>query len=72
MKPIAIPVPVLCFLALALWACGGGEAASVELAVGDPAPAFELRGSDGRTYSLDGLAGRTVVLAWFPKAFTGG
>ena len=44
----------------------------VELKQGDPAPDFSLAGSDGRTYRLKELAGRTVVLAWFPKAFTGG
>jgi cytochrome oxidase Cu insertion factor (SCO1/SenC/PrrC family) len=44
----------------------------VELKPGDPAPDFELPGSDGRTYRLKDLAGRVVVLAWFPKAFTGG
>lgn len=42
------------------------------LAVGEPAPPFELAGSDGNTHRLDDYAGRTVVLAWFPKAFTGG
>ena len=36
------------------------------------APAFSLPGSDGKTHSLSDYAGRTVVLAWFPKAFTGG
>ena len=46
--------------------------AQVELQPGDAAPAFELEGSDGRTYRLKDLAGRPVVLAWFPKAFTGG
>ena len=46
--------------------------ASVELGAGDPAPAFELTGSDGQTYRLKDLAGHLVVLAWFPKAFTGG
>ena len=41
--------------------------------VGDEAPAFELPGSDGETYSLSDFRGkRVVVLAWFPKAFTGG
>jgi peroxiredoxin len=45
---------------------------SVHLKPGDPAPDFELPGSDGRTYRLKELAGRPVVLAWFPKAFTGG
>jgi len=44
----------------------------VELKAGDPAPDFTLPGSDGRTYRLSDLAGRPVVLAWFPKAFTGG
>lgn len=44
-----------------------------ELQVGDPAPAFALPGSDGTTHTLAEHAGkRTVVLAWFPKAFTGG
>jgi thioredoxin-dependent peroxiredoxin len=42
--------------------------------VGDPAPAFSLAGSDGKTYTLEGLLAkhRGVVLAWFPKAFTSG
>ena len=44
----------------------------VQLKAGDPAPDFSLPGSDGRTYRLKDLAGRPVVLAWFPKAFTGG
>jgi peroxiredoxin Q/BCP len=44
-----------------------------ELKPGDPAPAFSLQGSDGRTYRLDDFRGKqAVVLAWFPKAFTGG
>jgi thioredoxin-dependent peroxiredoxin len=43
------------------------------LQVGDPAPAFSLPGSDGAVHSLADLKGRqAVVLAWFPKAFTGG
>jgi thioredoxin-dependent peroxiredoxin len=44
----------------------------VELSIGDPAPDFTLPGSDGRTYRLKDLAGHPVVIAWFPKAFTGG
>jgi thioredoxin-dependent peroxiredoxin len=48
-------------------------AAGVEdLKVGDRAPDFTLPGTDGKTYSLSQLKGRTLVLAWFPKAFTGG
>jgi peroxiredoxin Q/BCP len=46
--------------------------AQVELKPGDQAPEFSLPGTDGKTYSLSGLKGRSVVLAWFPKAFTGG
>jgi peroxiredoxin Q/BCP len=43
-----------------------------DLKVGDPAPDFTLPGSDGKPYSLSQLKGKTVVLAWFPMAFTGG
>lgn len=40
---------------------------------GDMAPDFTLEGTDGKTYTLSkDLKGRWVVLAWFPKAFTGG
>ena len=46
--------------------CGGTK-------VGDMAPAFSLPGSDGKTHTLAEHKGkRAVVLAWFPKAFTGG
>jgi peroxiredoxin Q/BCP len=45
----------------------------VELKVGDQAPDFTLPGTDGKTYTLSkDLKGKWVVLAWFPKAFTGG
>ena len=41
--------------------------------VGDMAPDFTLQGSDGKTHRLSEYRGKTaVVLAWFPKAFTGG
>ena len=43
-----------------------------DLKVGDAAPDFTLQASDGQTYSLSKLRGKAVVLAWFPKAFTGG
>jgi peroxiredoxin Q/BCP len=40
---------------------------------GDAAPAFSLPGSDGATHTLADFTGKkAVVLAWFPKAFTGG
>jgi peroxiredoxin Q/BCP len=41
--------------------------------IGDPAPPFDLPGSDDKRHALaDDLGKRTVVIAWFPKAFTGG
>jgi peroxiredoxin Q/BCP len=43
-----------------------------DLKVGDAAPDFTLRASDGQTYTLSKLRGKAVVLAWFPKAFTAG
>jgi hypothetical protein len=46
---------------------------SPELQPGDLAPDFALQGSDGRTYRLGEFIGtRAVVIAWLPKAFTGG
>ena len=45
---------------------------AVDLKPGDKAPDFSLQGTDGKTYKLSDLAGKTVVVAWFPKAFTGG
>ena len=45
---------------------------SADLKAGDMAPDFALPGSDGKTWKLSELRGKTVVLAWFPKAFTGG
>ena len=54
-----------------LWA-GGRMPQAVELKVGDEAPAFELPGSDGKVHKLSDYKGKAVVVAWFPKAFTGG
>ena len=45
---------------------------AVQLKPGDVAPGFTLPGSDGRMYRLSDFAGHAVVIAWFPKAFTGG
>ncbi len=48
-------------------------AADEPLKVGDKAPDFTLKASDGKTYSLADFKGKKgVVIAWFPKAFTGG
>jgi cytochrome oxidase Cu insertion factor (SCO1/SenC/PrrC family) len=45
---------------------------SADLKPGDVAPDFTLPGSDGKDHRLSDYRGKTVVLAWFPKAFTGG
>jgi len=46
--------------------------ATVDLKIGDVAPDFTLPGTDGKTHKLSSYRGKTVVLAWYPKAFTGG
>jgi peroxiredoxin Q/BCP len=64
-RPILAGVSAL-LAAAALSGAGG-------LAVGDPAPDFELAASDGKTYKLSDFKGRkAVVIAWFPRAFTSG
>ena len=60
---------LIVFAAMSIWSIG---AWAQELKVGDTAPDFTLQASDGQTYSLAKLKGKTVVLAWFPKAFTAG
>lgn len=41
--------------------------------VGDEAPDFTMTGSDGKTYKLSDFKGKqAVVVAWYPRAFTGG
>ena len=66
---VTLAVSMLASAALAAASTPAGE----ELKPGDPAPAFSLPGSDGKTHTLAEYAGKkAVVLAWFPKAFTGG
>jgi peroxiredoxin Q/BCP len=57
------PLLILSLLAFAAHAAPG---------VGDPAPDWTLQGSDGAEHRLADLRGTHVVLAFFPKAFTGG
>ncbi len=62
---------VLLSALVAVLALGGQFAAALE--VGDKAPDFSLQASDGETYTLSQFAGdKPVVIAFFPKAFTGG
>ena len=60
-------------LAATTFACLAGTMVFAdELKVGDNAPDFKLPGSDGKVHRLSDYKGKVVVLAWFPKAFTGG
>lgn len=48
-------------------------AIKTHLKVGDAAPDFTLPGTDGKTYKLSDFKGKkTVVLAFYVLAFTGG
>src|SRR5262249_6843317 len=62
----------LIVFAVAAFSVFGTGAWAQQLNVGDTAPDFTLQASDGQTYTLSKLKGKTVVLAWFPKAFTAG
>ena len=62
-------VAVTTLLAAVGWAA---PADSPMPAVGEKAPQFSLLGSDGRAHGLAAHRGQTVVLAFYPKAFTGG
>ncbi|NMC21557.1 MAG: redoxin domain-containing protein [Thermogutta sp.] len=73
MSNISIALLLFAMAGLA-WAEGpGNPPVRKELKVGDPAPDFALKGSDGKTYRLSDFRGKQiVVLAWYPKAFTPG
>ena len=58
-------------LAAALLVMGGAvKAADVE--VGQPAPPFAVQDETGRVRTLDEFKGKTLILAFYPKDFTGG
>jgi thioredoxin-dependent peroxiredoxin len=64
---------LLSMAALTAFLGGGAMVKAADLKPGDPAPDFQLPGSDGKTYKLSDFQGKqAVVIAWFPKAFTGG
>ena len=69
-KPVAATAAAILTLAAPIVA---QDQPAVELKPGDAAPAFSMAGSDGKTHTLAEHAGKqAVVIAWFPKAFTGG
>ena len=63
---------VMSILMMAFMAISSAVAAD-GIKVGDKAPDFQMKGSDGKTYSAKDFVGKqAVVIAWFPRAFTGG
>ena len=73
MKLTTLLVLAAVVAAAAAWAADGADGEKKGLAAGDAAPSFALPGSDGKTHTLEEHLGkRAVVVAWFPKAFTGG
>ena len=70
---LAFSVGLVLTMAFVLAAPAVAQEEEGGLAVGDAAPDFSLKGSDGKTYSLAQFKGeKPVILAFFPKAFTGG
>ena len=64
---------VLSVAAALLLQVSAATAQTPTLKVGDTAPDFTLQGTDGKTHKLSEYRGKSaVVVAWFPKAFTGG
>jgi len=74
MSPITIcaAVPVCLGLSAVLMFGGvvGARAATVE--VGQQAPDFQLPDETGHIRSLADYKGKTLILAFYPKDFTGG
>jgi len=63
-------LPLLCAAALISLSATALEATALE--EGEMAPDWTLPASDGNTYSLSQYTGeKPVVIAFFPKAFTG-
>ncbi len=70
---LGVAVGLVLSAALVLAAPAAAQDEEEGLTVGDAAPDFSLKGSDGETYSLAQFKGeKPVILAFFPKAFTGG
>lgn len=70
-KPV---LSLLLLAALSVFSMAQQKApAKTHLKVGDPAPDFTLRATDGNTYKLSDFKGKkNVVLAIYVLAFTGG
>jgi thioredoxin-dependent peroxiredoxin len=69
-----LPVCVLLLAVLSVVALAQqSPPVKTHLKIGDPAPDFTLRATDGKTYKLSDFKGKkNVVLAIYVLAFTGG
>ena len=68
MRRLFDPRPLFAMILLCVTAT-----AFAELKVGDPAPDFNLMGTDGKYHSLSDYKGKKpVVIAFFPKAYSHG
>jgi len=59
-------------IVLAIGLILSGSARAADLQVGQAAPGFTLPDQDGKMHSLKDYAGKWVILAFYPKDFTGG
>ena len=59
---------IVLFISSSLFSSAG----ATQVVVGQTIPDFEMIGTDGAPYSKDTLEGNYFVIAFFPKAFTGG
>ena len=67
-----ISTAVCIAVAAALTWPGGGAARAAGVEVGQPAPDFQLPDETGRQRSLADYRGKILILAFYPKDFTGG
>lgn len=68
-----IAVKFVIALSLGLVGLTSNGSAEDVVKVGAKAPEFEMKGSDGKTYAAKDFVGKqAVIIAWFPRAFTGG
>jgi peroxiredoxin Q/BCP len=51
---------------------GAVRATAAGVEVGQPAPAFQLPDENGKIHSLADYTGKILILAFYPKDFTGG
>jgi len=77
--PMRIFLPTLLVAAMAATVGAQPPAAAAKpqprkthLKVGDAAPDFTLRTTENSAFTLSAQRGKTVVVAFFPAAFTGG